>query len=53
MPHGTVLVLVYAKHASNLQAYKQNGGHFVYSQLKVKRQDNGWIPLTILLLRYA
>ena len=51
--YSTVLVMVYVKHASNLQAYEQNGEHFVYSQLKVKRHDYGWSPLTILLLRYA
>ena len=47
----TVPAMVYMRHASHLQARGQNGEHFVYSKLIVKRSYSRW--LYIAFLKYA
>ena len=47
----TVPAMVYVRHASHLQAREQNGEHFVYSKLIVKRPYSRW--LYIAFLKYA
>ena len=42
-----VLAMVYVRHASHLQAREQNGRHFVYSKLIVKKHDSGWTTITL------